>query len=236
MVQGRIHFFQHVPFENPGMICDWMNEKNHITDYTLFFEKKFQIPRIENIDWLIVMGGPMSLHDEEKFPWLKAEKDFIKKCIDANKTVIGICLGSQLIAEVLGAKIFKNAFTEIGIMPVEWTAEAQTNFLFNHFPKNQNVFHWHGETFDLPDKTIHLAKTNACINQAFIFKNNVIGLQFHLEVNDLLMRDMISGSREELVDGQYIQSENEIVSNEFLLNENKNLLNAFLDKLSDQSV
>src|SRR5450432_676556 len=147
-MQRRIHFFQHVRFETPGMIAEWASEKEYVTGYSLFFEKEYQIPRIENIDWLVVMGGPMSVHDEEKLPWLKIEKEFIKKCIDANKTVVGICLGSQLIAEVLGAKVFKNAFTEIGIMPVEWTAEAGTSFLFNHFPKTQNVFHWHGETFD----------------------------------------------------------------------------------------
>lgn len=236
MEQRRIHFFQHVSFETPGMIADWANEKNQHTAHTLFFEKEFQIPPIGNVDWLIVMGGPMSVHDKEKFPWLKIEKEFIRKCIDANKTVVGICLGSQLIAEVSGAGIFKNTFTEIGIMPVEWTNEAQANFLFSHFPKRQNVFHWHGDTFNLPAQTIHLARTDACMNQAFILKKNVVGLQFHPEVNSLLMRDMISGSREELVDGKYIQSEREILSNEFLLDKNRKLLYTFLDKLSGQSV
>jgi len=235
MTQRRIHFFQHVPFETPGMIAVWANEKNQGTAYTLFFEKEFLIPPIEHIDWLVVMGGPMSVHDEEKFQWLKIEKEFIRKCIDANKTVIGICLGSQLVAEALGARVFKNTFPEIGIMPVEWTEEAQANFLFNHFPKSQNVFHWHGDTFDLPARSIHLAKTNPCRNQAFIFRNNIIGLQFHPEVNDLLIRDMISGSSEELVNGKYIQPEEEILSNEFLLDENRKLLYTFLDKLSDQS-
>jgi GMP synthase-like glutamine amidotransferase len=231
----RIHFFQHVSFENPGMICDWANEKKHVSTFTLFFDANFQIPSIESIDWLIVMGGPMSVHDEEKFPWLKIEKIFIKKCIEANKTVVGICLGSQLIAEVLGAEVFKNAFTEIGIMPLEWTENAQQNFLFNHFPKIHSVFHWHGESFELPDEAVHLAKTNVCENQAFVFSENVIGLQFHPEVNHELMKSMIDNERDELINANYIQSENEMLSNEYLLSENKNLLNTFLDKLSDQS-
>lgn len=235
MTQRRIHFFQHVPFETPGMIADWANEKNNITTYTLFFEKEFQIPQVENIDWLVVMGGPMSVHDEEKFEWLKVEKEFIRKCIDANKTVLGICLGSQLVAEALGSGIFKNTFTEIGIMPVEWTVEAQANSLFNHFPEKQNVFHWHGETFNLPGKTTQLAKTDACLNQAFIHKKNVIALQFHPEVDDLLLRDMIAGTRDELVKEKYVQTEQEILSKEHLMIENRKLLYKFLDKLSDQS-
>src|SRR2546428_2396131 len=127
----NIHYFQHVPFEGLGCIEDWANRKSHVLSSTRFFEKH-TLSDLKTIDWLIVMGGPMGVYDESEYLWLKEEKEFIKKAIDANKVVIGICLGSQLIAEVLGAKVYKNKFTEIGWFPVEvFEGTKQFNFSQN---------------------------------------------------------------------------------------------------------
>jgi GMP synthase-like glutamine amidotransferase len=102
----KIHCFQHVAFENPGTILEWANNKQHSLSYTNYFEDNFSLPSIGDIDALIIMGGSMNVDQYDKFPWLKAEKEFIKRAIDAGKKVIGICLGSQLIASALGAKVY----------------------------------------------------------------------------------------------------------------------------------
>ena len=109
----NIHCIQHVPFENPGSIGDWIKHKGYRLSTTRLYGGE-SLPDIDPIDWVIIMGGPMGIYDEDKYPWLKEEKVFIKNALDKGKVVIGICLGAQLIAGVLGAKIYKNRYREIG--------------------------------------------------------------------------------------------------------------------------
>ncbi len=228
----RIHYFQHVPHEGLGSISEWVSSNGHSLTSTKFFEDPL-LPRLTDIDWLIIMGGPMNVNDEEHYPWLADEKRFIHKAIDAGKTVLGICLGSQLLSAVLGAKVYKNKENEIGWFDVELTASAQSGKLFFGIGRSLRPFHWHGDTFDLPDSAIHLASSAGCRNQAFIFGSKVLGLQFHLEPTRDLLLQMIEGGRKELTTGKYIQSEEEILKNIQLIDSNKKILFILLTRLAE---
>jgi len=146
----------------------------------------------------------MSVNDEREHPWLKEEKAFIKEAVDRGCGVLGVCLGAQMIASALGARVFANAHKEIGWFPVQAVSTDSDSF---RFPPQATVFHWHGETFDLPPGAIHLAKSAGCNNQAFQIGRNVIGLQFHLETTPETADQLIRHCREELVTGEYIQTE-----------------------------
>ena len=123
----------------------------------------------------------MSANDDAKYPWLTAEKQFIKKAIDSDKIVIGVCLGAQLIAAALGAKVYRNKYKEIGWFDITPAKDAKKTILADCFAATQTAFHWHGDTFDLPNRAIHLASSDACKNQGYIIDGCVIGFQFHLE-------------------------------------------------------
>jgi GMP synthase-like glutamine amidotransferase len=204
----RFHCFQHVSYETPGYLTGWIDWNGFSLAYTNFYEE-FQLPSHDTYDVLLVMGGYMSANDEEQFPWLKQEKNFIAEAIHLNKKVIGICLGSQLIASALGARVYSNYEKEIGFFPVAFNTRHQ---FLKDVPQLAIVFHWHGETFDMPEGAELIACSKACLNQAFIVKN-ALGLQFHLEVNELLIKDFISNGRDELIAGTYVQKEEEIVQN-----------------------
>ena len=174
---ARVQVLQHVAFEDPGAITPWLLERGHRISTTRLYLNELP-PAPEDVDWLIIMGGPMGVHDEAELPWLGAEKTFIRACIDAGKTVLGICLGAQLIADVMGARVHRNAETEIGWFPV---SAVGSHPLAKIFSDNPVVFHWHGDTFAIPDGAEHLCRSTACDNQAFLLGDRVLGLQFHLE-------------------------------------------------------
>ena len=228
----RIHYFQHVFFEVPANIEAWCIEKGHILSATKFFEDAV-LPELSDFDWLIIMGGPMGVYDEEKFNWLSAEKQFIKKAIHAGKTILGVCLGAQLLAETLGAKVYQNDYKEIGWFPVELTSEGKNNPLFSHFGNYESVFHWHGDTFDLPHNAIHLAQSEPCKNQAFLFKKKILGLQFHLEMDEQSLKRMLENGASELTSAKYIQTQTEILQHRELIEKNKRMLFTILDNLAE---
>jgi len=156
------------------------------------------------------MGGPMSVNDEDQFPWLAAEKRFMRAAIQAGKPVLGVCLGAQLIASAAGARVFANPQKEIGWFPVQGIdSGSQAHF---HFPPSATVFHWHGETFDLPAGAVRLARSEVCPNQAVQLGRSVIGLQFHLETTPASARDLVANCRAELIPGEYVQSEEQILA------------------------
>ncbi len=130
----KIHYFQHVPFENLASIEKFFNERECEISVTQFYEGE-NPPNIEDLDWLIIMGGPMSVHEEAQYPWLKTEKDFVRTAINKGKTVIGICLGAQILADVLGAKVYKNNRKEIGWFDVNKNEAVERTVLKGVFPK-----------------------------------------------------------------------------------------------------
>ncbi len=207
----RVRVFQHVPFEGTGSIGPWLEAQGISTDVTSFFRPD-RMPGAAEVDFLIVMGGPMSVNDERAFPWLVAEKRFIGEMINRGKPVLGVCLGAQLIANVLGSKVYPNAQREIGWFPIRSTSTSGYQDRAFKFPAECRVFHWHGDTFDLPDGAVRLAKSAACRNQAFQFGANVIGLQFHLETTPASARELVAHGREELVPARYVQSEDAMLA------------------------
>lgn len=221
----RAHYLQHVSFEGLGSIEGWLQDAGYeITSTQLYKSEK--LPNIEDIDFLIVMGGPMSVSDEPHHPWLVDEKAFIKEAIQTEKSVLGICLGAQLIAHVMGAKILPNPVKEIGWFPITAiTPQQKTAFLF---PKKTEAFHWHGETFSLPNQATLLAESKACKNQAFQIGQNVIGLQFHLETTPASAQAIVQNCREELIEAEYIQSEKEILS---VPNEKYAIINELMERV-----
>lgn len=230
----KIHILQHISFETAGMIIDWANQHHHSISYTYLYEDKITYPKIEDFDMLVIMGGTMGVYEEEIFEWLKAEKQFIKTAIAANKIVLGICLGSQLLAEVLGAKVYKNHTKEIGFFPITKTQAGIEDSFFAHIPQNWLVFHWHGDTFDLPEGATHLFASPVCKHQAFR-KEKCVGLQFHPEIDKILLNAMVEFEKHELISADYVQSEQEILTNNFseIIENNRKYLYEFLDKLSE---
>jgi GMP synthase (glutamine-hydrolysing) len=203
----RIHYFQHVPFEGLGCVAQWAEVKGHAVTVTRFYLNE-PTPAQSEIDWLIVMGGPMNIYEEVEYPWLSREKRFIKEAIRAGKVVIGICLGAQLIADVLGGPVTRNAHKEIGWFPVEFTPEAR---LLNLPVSPMTVLHWHGDTFAIPPGAVRIARSEACENQAFVYDGRVVGLQFHIEFTRESLGAIIPNCANELVEGKYIQSGGEML-------------------------
>ena len=204
----RVHYLQHVPFEGLGSIETWLRAANcQITSTYLYDSAVF--PNIGDFDLLIIMGGSMSVNDESRFPWLANEKQFIQTAIEADKAVLGICLGAQLIASSVGARVLPNEHKEIGWFPVDGTSPSSADVF--QFPHELEVFHWHGETFELPDGAIRLARNNVCENQGFQLGRNVIGLQFHLETTPASAREIVANCSEELIPASYVQTEGRIL-------------------------
>jgi len=205
----RAHYLQHVPFEGLGSIEVWLQDAGYKISCTLFHASE-ELPNVEDIDLLVVMGGPMSVNDENDYPWLADEKKFIKSAIELGVPTLGICLGAQLIASSMGGQVYPNSEKEIGWFPIQ-AAKSANDDVFE-FPDEIEVFHWHGETFSLPPGAVQLAESKGCKNQAFQIGANVIGLQFHLETTPNSARAIVENCRDELVEGEYIQSEEEILS------------------------
>jgi GMP synthase-like glutamine amidotransferase len=205
----RAHYLQHVPFEGLGSIEHWLESNGYEITQTRFYEST-DLPDIEAIDLLVIMGGPMSVNDEDQFPWLVSEKQFIREVIGSGKSVLGVCLGAQMIANAMGAIVYPNIVKEIGWFPIHGVESAQSDTF--SFPPSETVFHWHGETFDLPPGAIRLAKSQGCVNQAFQLGKSVIGLQFHLETTPELAWQIVSHCRDELIPSTYIQTEKRILS------------------------
>jgi GMP synthase-like glutamine amidotransferase len=205
----RAHCLQHVPFEGLGCIEPWLVAARNEITYTRLFEAA-ELPEPGTVGFLLVLGGPMSVNDEAEFAWLAPEKRFIRRVIEAGTPVLGICLGAQLIANALGARVSRNREKEIGWFPVEATP-ANGAALFR-FPPSAEVFHWHGETFDLPPGAVRLARSTGCENQAFQLGRAVLALQFHLETTPVAARAMVEHCGAELQPARYVQTAAEILA------------------------
>ncbi len=181
------YILQHVPFEKPG-ILEQLNAK-----IIKMYEGDYSLPKAADVELLIILGGPMGVHDN--YDWLIAEKKLIAEVIVLQKPILGICLGAQLIAQALRANVYPNKNgKEVGFKEVK----KQVND-YSFLPTELEVLHWHGDTFDLPDKAIRLYSSDACPNQAFVYQEKVIGLQFHMETTAATLNGLVES------DSRYIK-------------------------------
>ena len=180
----RLLVFQHVAHEILGTLDPVLRGSGFRIKYVNFERHPNFDPSLEGYDGLIVLGGPMNVDEVERFPYLEREVHSIREALRARMPILGICLGSQLIAKALGAKVYKNREKEIGWYDVRTSAKGKKDPLTSHFSSMERIFQWHGDTFDVPEGAELLASSPLCKNQAFRYKDNVYGLQFHLEVDE----------------------------------------------------
>ena len=205
----RLHYLQHVPFEDLGNIANWA-EANNVSISATKLHKKQQFPSLDQFDLLVILGGPMNIYEYDRYSWLKEEKVFIKSAIDAGKKLLGVCLGAQLIADVVGGKVIRNQFKEIGWHKIKRTTEK--SYFFQDDFKEFKAFHWHGDTFVLPENIKSLYSSEACQNQAFEIGDKVLGLQFHVEYSKESIEKMLVNDGAELDGSHYVQSAEQIIS------------------------
>ena len=227
----RLHVLQHVPFEGLGHIDSWIRRRGHRLTLSRLYEGA-KLPDPEAFDRLVILGGPMNIHEEAAYPWLAEEKALIRATVATGKSAVGICLGAQLLADGLGSRVYAGSHREIGWFPVRLTAAGQRTALTEGLPAVTTVFHWHGDTFDLPPGAVHLFESEACANQAFLLDNRILGLQFHLESTPETVQQLLTHCRDELIPGPFIQGVAQIADTvpERFARIN-NLLETLLDRL-----
>ncbi len=221
----KLHWLQHVPFEGLGFIEEWAKAHNAEICVTRLFLND-PLPEISEFDLLIVMGGPMGIYDYDEHPWLTRETEFIRKAIAADKCILGICLGAQLIADALDAMVYPGPQKEIGWFPIRRAVDAP-----HLIPEELVVFHWHGDTFDIPDGAVRLASSEACQNQGFVYNDRVIGLQFHMETTPESMEALMNHCGHELVDAPYIQTADQMRSGQANMAQINSVMERLLDGL-----
>ena len=204
----NVHSLEHAPNEGAGRIADWAAARGHSFAVTrLDFGEK--LPQVDEFDLLVIMGGGMNIYQHRDYPWLVDEKRLIARAAARDKAMLGVCLGAQLIADVLGGKVVQNPCKEIGWFPVRFIDREPP---FDRFPDQCTVFHWHGDTFELPSRARRVAESEGCANQAFVFGNRIAGLQFHIEVTPAAALSFCEGADAELQPATYVQTRDQVAS------------------------
>jgi GMP synthase (glutamine-hydrolysing) len=204
----------HADFETPGVIENWARENK----YSFKIEKPYKqevLSNIDNFDFLIVMGGPQSPIEIEKYPYLKNEIELIRSAIEQNKKILGFCLGAQLIGEALEAQTARSPEKEIGVYPLTLTEEAKNDPLLKNFPESFPVIHWHNDMPGLTNESVILASSLGCPRQIVRYKDNVYGFQCHLEITLDGIKTMIDEVPEDLAPSKFTQSAIELVNNDY---------------------
>lgn len=226
-----IHCFQHMPDEGPGHIAAWAEARGHELRITHWHAPDVPAPDLTDADMLVVLGGAMGVHDEAEFPWLQLEKQVIQQALDTTLPVLGLCLGSQLVAQLLGSTIGRNTQPEVGFWPVHFTPEACLIPLPGHLPAEITALHWHYDAFTLPPGAQLLATSAATSCQGFLWEDRVIGLQFHPEADAAWLASLVEAEGHLLGSGTYVQTASEIQAQSSRLGLGQEFLFPLLDKL-----
>jgi GMP synthase (glutamine-hydrolysing) len=192
----NVLIIKHVDIEGPGLI-EFCLKQREIPFKILCLGTDDLPPKPDGFTHIVLLGGPMNVYEEDRYPFLRGEDLFIKEAIQRGKHILGICLGAQLIAKALGAKVTKAPSKEIGWYDVSLTEEGCRDPLFTSLPKTFPVFQWHEDTFEIPKWAKLLATSTTVSNQAFRYGENAYGLQFHLEVTKEMIPEWMGEYREE---------------------------------------
>jgi GMP synthase-like glutamine amidotransferase len=225
----KIQVLQHSSINTLGTIEEYAKIRNHKLESTRFYETKNPLEP-DSFDLLIIMGGPMGIYDYEENPWLRDEKAFIKQAVEAGKPVLGICLGAQLLADILGARVYENRYIEMGWFPVRAAGGENKPEFFERLPGEITVFHWHSRTFDLPTGAVHVYESEGCKNQGFIYNGRVVALQFHPEVNEERIKSLIERFGDGMANGLFVQEKKEMLGQREYLDGTKEFMFLILDK------
>lgn len=230
----RIRVLQHVPFEGPAAIGRWAAARGHdLAVAHLYAGQPF--PPLDEFDLLVAMGGPMGVCDEALYPWLAPEKRFLERALGAGKRAVGICLGSQLLAEVLGGRVYRNAHREIGWHTVRGGRDAARSQFASVLPAAFTAFHWHGDAFDPPPGSLHLLSSDCTQNQAFEC-GPALALLCHLEATPESVAALLEHGAADLDGGPFTQAAGEIrAAPPERFEDLYRLLAVLLDRLSSDS-
>lgn len=224
----RIACLKHVEYEGPAYFPDWATRQGHVLEE--FLVPRDGLPGVGDHDKVIVIGGPMSVWETDRHPWLDDEKRFLADILSAGIPALGICLGAQLLAEQFGAKVQTGDHKEIGWFDVQLEPRARTTWLGNALPNRFQSFFWHGDFFDLPGGAEPVASSEAHHVQGFVL-GNCLGLQFHLEATPTWTRRLVKRDAHELVAGRFIQSAERIcAATPQCYSENHRLLDRVMDR------
>lgn len=226
----RLACLQHVPFEGPAFIARWAAE-NHTSLRTVALYDGEPLPDISAYDGLVVMGGPMGANDDFEYAWMGPEKKVIAEALWRQQPLLGVCLGAQLIAAAAGSRVYPNPKKEIGWFPVDKLRQTDTCVFAPLLPDRFTAFHWHGDTFTMPEGAVHLAATQTCRNQAFAIGDHVLGLQFHLEILPEGVEALIDNCGDELVPSYSVQTAREIRTGNSHAGKANTIMKGLLDRL-----
>ena len=192
----QVLIIKHVEIEGPGLV-EYCLDQKRISSQVLCLDSGVRLPKPQDFTHIVLLGGPMSVYEEDRYPFLKHEDLFIKEAIQRGKSILGICLGAQLMAKALGAKVFKAPVKEVGWYDVSLTRIGSRDPLFSDLPKTFPVFQWHEDTFEIPKAGKLVATSSPISHQAFRYGENAYGLQFHLEVTEEMITEWVETYAEE---------------------------------------
>lgn len=228
----RILLLQHDPLDGPGALLEWAEARGHTVAVCLICGGE-PLPPPGSFDMLVSLGGPMGAYEEEKYPWLAAEKEYLKEALAAGKKILGLCLGCQLLADALGGKAFRHTCKEFGWQPIEPLPEGASWFGGDGVFK---AFQWHGDTYALPPGALRLARNEAAEQQAFLLEapggGKALGLQFHLEWTEQMARDALAEPGVAPPPSSSVQRPEEILSDPGLFDSAKKRFFAMLDRFT----
>ena len=193
----NVLIIKHVDIEGPGLVEDCLRQEK-IPYQILNLKPNIRLPKLDGLTHIVILGGPMNVYEEDRYPFLKDEDLFIKEAIQRGKKILGICLGAQLIAKALGAKVLKSPVREIGWYDVSLTNEGSKDACFSFLPRTFPVFQWHEDAFEIPKAGKLIATSEFVVHQAFRYGETVYGLQFHLEVTEEMILEWMRTYEEEL--------------------------------------